>query len=718
MNYKLNIFSLLFLLLSIYIFPSRFSLFDNMASASWKNSQNLNVTISNSVPGNENANCLVRKLNAVQLEDKNKYNNVILMVPPGGQNSWLNGEYQLKINKRSYFKAKIGFLAISKGSDGAVFEIVFRQGSNEYILYHVYKNYDKSLLNVELDFSLSLNFHDAVSITSNTIEGYFILRVLPNNTNTGDLACWIDPVIITNEASFPDPDEKGITDQGKDFKNVALSWADDSSIRIQLETYSDFTINKFEIRISTNYDLNPEYRISCSPDKYKCTGTNVNLTGVAYKENHTYTIKVPARDIFNPLFEQYVLTIQVPPGEGGDRIPDDASAGLIFTPQSCKIAYGDDKDHDTIFDPIEAYLLNVYSPYLKFSKDGGNENYPPVDPLMYVRHCSLLPEGEEDATPKIKNDILKYDPLKVLTGINGNEFSDITRTPRKAKFYLNIWNQFRDGYEAGAYPVGYTWNQIRNLKNVGLYGHVAPYYANNNVNNIRGSHGKYNDDTSIRIEFYQFFGYSDVNVAGDIGDHEADWEIPCIVTIDRNSRKIKEVLHYAHGVEMCYDTSKTKNVVLISGNWGEEHRGPNYNTGYFEIGKPGGGLGVIDTYLEKAQNNLVRFMLDEYTRLYTHPVVHIEKGCHGCWPSEHWGYYGAPKHRGDYISYQSFSPENLGEVEYPFSDTAKIIVHYNGRWGTYSIKTGKPPSPALHREWIWLKNSALYTQIPNDNFEY
>jgi hypothetical protein len=105
---------------------------------------------------------------------------------------------------------------------------------------------------------------------------------------------------------------------------------------------------------------------------------------------------------------------------------------------------------------------------------------------------------------------------------------------------------------------------------------------------------------------------------------------------------------------------------------------------------------------QKAQNNLLYLRKDVSTGAFTHPVVYVEYGGHEFWPSAHWGFGGAPKHGGDgQYAYQTVNAPNLGEVEHPIGEIARILLRYNGYWGTYNKYNDNPPGPALHKAWNW-----------------
>jgi hypothetical protein len=357
-----------------------------------------------------------------------------------------------------------------------------------------------------------------------------------------------------------------------------------------------------------------------------------------------------------------------------------------------------DDDRDGIHDDEEQQLLAKYRPFYRFTQ---GENFRPCDAIWYVRHSSLKAVADEDAANVIDRDELSADPSRLLTANkSGDDWgpSNLTSNPKRTRYCLNVGNEFRDGYEP---PDGYTWDEIYQIGNHGVYGHVVPW-------------GQY-----YKIGYWLFFGYSDTEGWQDIGDHEADWESIHLV-VDPATGWLVKTVHCAHGKEIIFDfTVQGVSRVPLSETV-LEFRGPNYDTSRFDI----------NGNVPRACNNLVRFSRDPDTGEFTHPVVYVERNTHGSWPSEHWKYevevagrdYAAPPHTGNAHIYLSKPPPNLGEVEYPLSADARIILQYNGRWGAYrghfADRAGSdtPPGPALHWQWVWPEGSALRRTIPDEAF--
>ena len=145
----------------------------------------------------------------------------------------------------------------------------------------------------------------------------------------------------------------------------------------------------------------------------------------------------------------------------------------------------------------------------------------------------------------IENEVLESEPSAVLKANWRNlGSSNIITNPRKTKYALNIYNKYRDGYENGD---GFTWNEIKSKGNVGIYGHVVPY-------------GQY-----YKIEYYQYFGYSDTlkGGAGNWGDHEGEWEM------------IEVILEYDDSILREDKFPDPYAVAYSQHHWGETHKWNN-----------------------------------------------------------------------------------------------------------------------------------------------
>jgi len=363
-----------------------------------------------------------------------------------------------------------------------------------------------------------------------------------------------------------------------------------------------------------------------------------------------------------------------------------------------------DQDQDGIPDAKEREILDKYRPVLLYAK---GEDYRPCDAVWYVRHSSLKAVADEGSDSVISGNDLRADPSRVLTANKpGGDWgpSDITRNARRTRYCLNPGNEYRDGYEPGD---GYDWPDILRTGHVGVYGHVVPWR------------------NYYEVSYWLFYGYNDSEAWEDIADHEGDWESVHLL-IDPATGWLVKTFHCAHGSEMSFDfsvqgISRAMQSTLVGDV--VEFRGPNYDVSDFNM----------RTNTDRACNNLVRFYPDPDTGEQTHIMVYVERNTHGSWPSEHWTYkvnvagrdYGAPPHPGNANMYLSKGVPNLGEVEHPLSDEARVILRYNGRWGAYrghaadTAGTDTPPGPQLHWQWVWPKQShlsGLRKSIPEDSF--
>jgi hypothetical protein len=367
-----------------------------------------------------------------------------------------------------------------------------------------------------------------------------------------------------------------------------------------------------------------------------------------------------------------------------------------------------DTDQDGIPDHVEDQLLARFRPYYKFSKDGDDEHLNPTDALWYIAQCNLKLGEDEGSTPILSNDALASDPTIILLASN-NGVSNISLNKAQTDYRLDPLESIA-GIPGDPGRHGNNWREVLDKGNVGLYGHVVPYRQSSSQGDFRKYEiaGLDPDRAYYKIEYWQFFGYSDTNAVFEIGDHEGDWTTIQLL-YDPEEKTIISVFHYTHGVEIKFDMSSTQYIQPV-GDF-QEHRGPNYGKA---VGFGGGSDHAWDLGVQWAQNHKVRFFRDPDSGEYSHPVVYIEYGTHEFWPSEDFDYYGAPKHGGDAnspdgvpLSYLTSTPPNLGEVELPNSVAAQIILQFNGKWGTFSRENNPPLGPALHKQWTWPASSSI-----------
>lgn len=376
-----------------------------------------------------------------------------------------------------------------------------------------------------------------------------------------------------------------------------------------------------------------------------------------------------------------------------------------------------DVDQDGIDDNLEHQLLERFRPFYMFSNDGGNENFRPADALWYIRQSELLGSGDENNSPIIPRNQLANSPNSILFG-NGS--TDVTKTIKRSDYHINPIgdNPGRHGNE---------WNEVLAQKNIGLYGHVVPVnltdpYAYDFHHVYDGfAQGK----TYYKIEYWQLFGYNSANKTGDIGDHEGDWTSVQLI-YDPEYKIIRSVFHFTHGILLRYDITAQNNahttVFSIAEGEIKEYQGINFrlsqqlDLSYMVFGGIPPRIEKDYKKIELAQNNLVRFFKDPQTGAFDHPVAYIEHGTHEFFPTENWGYYGAPNHNGNSYHYLTATPPNLGEVEHPLNETpaANVILLYNGYWGAYGKYNDPPQGPPLHQNWLWPASSAIRWQLPAD----
>jgi hypothetical protein len=133
------------------------------------------------------------------------------------------------------------------------------------------------------------------------------------------------------------------------------------------------------------------------------------------------------------------------------------------------------------------------------------------------------------------------------------------------------------------------------------------------------------------------------------------------------------------------------------------------------------GVDFLEYYDSETPENKVRFYVDADG--YVHVVVYIERDGHEFWPTEEGDVRGANEHNGKGLSYlvayDNRRPLNLGEVDYPLSENAKIIMRFNGFWGCWHWAVGNNPprSPSLHKYWTWPMGSAIRNSWTGGDFE-
>lgn len=393
-----------------------------------------------------------------------------------------------------------------------------------------------------------------------------------------------------------------------------------------------------------------------------------------------------------------------------------------------------DNDADGMPDSLETLLLARFTPYLRFSLDGGEEQYRPMDALNYVRWSELQTRGDEGQGVIVPNGTLYPNPAAVL-----GQGSDILAVKqfRSDRFLNPLADVPQRGGNWARH--GYAWADVLLQRNVGLYGHVVPFQAtrpqtdflqcfksrtpihNNrdfvlcdidlNPNAIK---------TYYKVEYWQFFGYNGVDKPSEIGDHEGDWTTVQVI-VDSTTLEPVQVYHFAHGYRFGFDLQpgRLRSTADREGGAVKEYHGQAWLRSVdFTWHETSDDRVLNDHSALNSQNNVLRMMRDPSTGKYTHPVVYVEHGGHEFWPTEGWTYQDSPNHNGKDTahSYLTAPPPNLGEVEAPLAEVAEanIVLRYNGRWGAFSRKNDPPQGPALHNGWTWPASSSLRRQLPKD----
>jgi hypothetical protein len=393
-----------------------------------------------------------------------------------------------------------------------------------------------------------------------------------------------------------------------------------------------------------------------------------------------------------------------------------------------------DDDSDGIPDIYEHILLQKFRPYLRFTRDQGNdEHYNPCDVMFYLS-CSNM--YDSDGNVVLDNFAMNFPmqsgislPILNLNWRNCGS-SDIVSNPRPTDYRINPLKGFQVLGYSGSFigRHGNSWQEIKAKRNIGLYGHVVPYCK------AKGEFRDYGLDpnhTYYKVEYWQFFGYN--NAASfslcstephDVGDHEGDWtSVQLLVDPDRED-SIVSVFFYAHGEEFRYDMNQTlfqrilpPDPIIKNGTVKEYGGLPNPNLDVLRY-DAGSESFVIDSANWKlAQNSILRLYRENGENDFTHPVVYVEYGTHEFFPSEYWSEDYAPKHTGDDTdSYFTETPPNLGEVQHPLSETeaAPIILKYNGYWGRCGCHNDPPHGPTLHGQWTWPECSPVRLLFPAD----
>ena len=391
-----------------------------------------------------------------------------------------------------------------------------------------------------------------------------------------------------------------------------------------------------------------------------------------------------------------------------------------------------DSDGDGINDALETQLLARFTPFLKFSRDGGSDDYRPMDALNYVRWSELQDDSDEGEGVLIHNAALMLNPNLVLS-----QGTNITTTKRfRPDRYINP--QADVPQPGGNWARhGYAWNDVLANRNIGLYGHVVPFQATKLYTDVLHCSPSSGSDkpadwvlceidldpshprTYYKVEYWQFFGYNGGQVG--IGDHEGDW-CTVQVLVDAETTAPVQVHMFAHGWRFGFDlqAQRVTSQADLAGGTIREYRGVNGGRSDVSFTWHEGPVADNENHssMLASQANVLWMMRDEKSGEYAHPVVFVENSGHEFWPTAEWSFLNAHNHDGDDAanSYLAAPPPNLGEVSAPLNETpvAEIVLRYNGRWGTYSRLNSPPQGPPLHNGWTWEPSSSIRWLLPAD----
>ncbi len=392
-------------------------------------------------------------------------------------------------------------------------------------------------------------------------------------------------------------------------------------------------------------------------------------------------------------FEQQPVCTNRPIGPSGKPIQvcqhnvyAQTSVDITVTPDLTS----QDLDLDGIPDALEDALLAKYRPYYRFSNDGGEEPERPADPLWYIRHSTLLTDGDENSTPAVGNDVLSANPAGIITSTAAAGFSNFQAQRCKTNYFINPANDYRSGFFNGD---GTDWPQLVNAGGLGQYGHVARDPDQLNL---------------YRIEYWQFYGYNrvDVKTSGvvvnaQVEEHEGDWEVITVVVDSMSPLTYPvAVVHYVHGDPIKFSSiSAALKRQYTSGQ--PAAPAAAYELGSIDIGQRlllhGARWDQVSASLDAHDDGDLAKMQDSVLELYcapvpnqpldcTHPVVYVEWGTHASWPTPKWGFIGAPSHNGaGTYHYLAAPPPNLGEDLNPRATTsgAQVVLNFNGHWGAF-----------------------------------
>jgi len=338
-----------------------------------------------------------------------------------------------------------------------------------------------------------------------------------------------------------------------------------------------------------------------------------------------------------------------------------------------------DNDHDTINDDLEMELLKRFRPYYKFSRD---EKYLPSDALYQLQHAILRKRKIAEGSPSFLHSQpldctgATDDPKQIL--ICADQSMDLIQKLQPTIHAIDLNDSLRSDPDSGKSD---DWDSAISTS-PGLYGHVVK------------------DDTLLKIEYWQFFPYSESSSSGFA--HEGDWETMQL-WYEQSSDKVVGVCYWAHGAGICFDMNRGKKIYTENGF--TYYQGSDIN----QTLQP-----IIpkdlesNRYPQAYQNRSISFYTKDNSM---HPVIYIEKNNHAFWPSSEGIFKDGDLHNGDGHSYlTTFDDEdkNLGELNATLPDTEhknSIILQFNGFWGAEHQNLTTPPyGPTQRCQWHYQDN--------------
>jgi len=362
-----------------------------------------------------------------------------------------------------------------------------------------------------------------------------------------------------------------------------------------------------------------------------------------------------------------------PEGTAGSTLREDAN-------DQSRSAQNNDKDE--VNDSFEIELLKRFRPYFKFSKE---EQYLPSDALYQLQHATRRKGKVAESTPSFLHPEAISgceNPAELLTC--NAQAMDLLHTLHTSPSALDLNNSLYRDTGSGKPN---DWDNVISVS-PGLYGHVVE------------------DQTLFKIEYWQFFPYSESNSSGSA--HEGDWETIQLWYYDITD-KIVGVCHWAHGTGICFDMNKGKKVDTENGF--SYYQGVDTNHTLETLTSKD----LESTrYPASYQNQAITF----YTKNGgMHPVVYIEKGNHAFWPTAKGAFEGGDSHNGKGHSYlTTFEEEqNLGELSATLPNPThsnSLILRYNGYWGAEHQNLAQPPhGPTQRCQWNYSDNEFEMTKM-------